>query len=329
MKVSKAVAVSTILIFSISLSGMATDSDETGLKAKHSGSKILGTPDFFVEVMDPSSTERYHRGVRFTPVAAVLRVVARENEYLLNPVEHDSCLDVAGLMAEFDPVSPLGFEEAKIGEGFVKVGVGVLRKNREKYAPRPPYEVMELAETKTTWEKDSVKYKQTCHGINGYGYELKSEMKIEPQNHKLVIEWELTNTGTRQLETWHYSHNCFRFGNLDISDGYRLSFPYDFNIEGNSDAVEKTGRSLQFLKRPVTPLNIRVPFPDKDIPNTFELIDEKTGLEARCLTSRYGAYTTLHASKDYVCPEQFVRITLPPGQTAKWTREYVFAGKTE
>jgi hypothetical protein len=34
--------------------------------------------------------------------------------------------------------------------------------------------------------------------------------------------------------------------------------------------------------------------------------------------------TTVHMAPLYVCPEQFVRLELQPGETVEWTRNYVF-----
>jgi len=109
----------------------------------HKGSRILASGELTVEVMDPASPERYNRGVRFTPVAAVIRATIGGREYLANPKEHDSLFAAAGLFAEFDlTTSPPGFDAAKIGEGYMKIGVGILKKDEEKYSFWPQHELL-------------------------------------------------------------------------------------------------------------------------------------------------------------------------------------------
>jgi hypothetical protein len=37
-----------------------------------------------------------------------------------------------------------------------------------------------------------------------------------------------------------------------------------------------------------------------------------------------GLLTALHARGSYISPEQFIRITVNPGETRTWTRRYTF-----
>ncbi|MCX7935448.1 MAG: hypothetical protein N3A66_09350 [Planctomycetota bacterium] len=121
--------ISALLWFLVANGSAGEPPPTQSLQPRHRGSRILASDDLVIEVMDPTSAERYNRGVRFTPVAAVIRAAVGKDEYLANAVEHDPLTAAAGLFAEFDLVtSPPGFDAAKIGEGYMKIGVGILKK---------------------------------------------------------------------------------------------------------------------------------------------------------------------------------------------------------
>jgi hypothetical protein len=43
-----------------------------------------------------------------------------------------------------------------------------------------------------------------------------------------------------------------------------------------------------------------------------------------CETSLPGLRTDIHARAGYVSPEQFIELTLAPGETRSWKRTYTF-----
>ena len=53
-------------------------------KPLYPGSRILIHKDFVVEMMDPNDAHRYNRGVRFTPVAAIIRARLVKDEFLFH-----------------------------------------------------------------------------------------------------------------------------------------------------------------------------------------------------------------------------------------------------
>src|SRR5579883_1184498 len=61
-----------------------------------------------------------------------------------DPTNHD---DIIGLAPEFGQVNPLGYDDAKVGGTFLKIGVGELEKPKEeKYSFATKYKVVKLAE---------------------------------------------------------------------------------------------------------------------------------------------------------------------------------------
>ena len=292
--------------------------------------RVLTSGSLSAEVMEPNHPDRYNRGVRFTPVAAVLGIALAGQSYLYAPKEHDPVADHGGLASEFDlcipggPEAdlPPGYAEAREGEGFLKIGVGVLRKEKKTYNLFQKSEVIEPAKTTVSWGPDSAAFRQTCGGVNGYAYELAATVTV--RDDEVSVDWKLTNTGTKPFLTKHYTHNFFRFGDRDA--GYALSFPYDFQAEGLESGQKQDGRDILFVGAIPKWINALVrPPADYTGPNAFVLRDTVTGQSVRCETSAPGLFTAIHARKNYIAPEQFIAIALAPGESKTWRRSYVFA----
>ena len=204
-----------VLLFFIPLSKM--NAEENPAVQTISGDKLS------VEIMDLNHPARYNRGVRFTPVAAVLGVKMGGKEFLFHPEKHDPINDHGGLASEFDLCIPggpdedlpPGYLEAKDGQGFLKIGVGVLKKKKgEKYSLFQSPEVISPAKTSVEWAGAGAKFHQTCEGVNGYSYELWADVKLD--GNKISVEWKLSNTGTKPFTTKNYTHNFFRFDDRNI-----------------------------------------------------------------------------------------------------------------
>lgn len=301
----------------------------TDVAPRHAGSRVLRNGPLVVEVMEPSPPERYNRGVRFTPVAAVLGARLDGREFLYSPVEHDTVGDHAGLAAEFDLCIPdgspehlpPGYLEAKVGEGFLKIGVGVLRKQNRQYSLFQQCEVIEPAVTAVTWDRASARFVQTCNGVNGYAYAL--DAGVEVGTNQISVAWTLRNTGTKPFTTRHYTHNFLRFGDQDVGPGYVLSFPYDVAVRGLESEQAQHGREIHFKARIPKWVNAVVPYPaDYAGPNACEVRSTVSGQWLRCETSLPGLRTDIHARAGYLSPEQFVELTLAPGERRLWTRTY-------
>ncbi len=302
-------------------------------EARHAGSRVLTNGTMVVEVMEPNHPERYNRGTRFTPVAAVLSARLDGREFLFNPVEHNPIEDHAGLASEFDlcipdgPVEhlPSGYNEAQVGEGFTKIGIGVLRKQTRQYSLFQNCDVLSRADTAVSWDSDRALFRQKCGGVNGYAYELEAQLTVGTNS--IAVKWTLRNTGLKPLTTRNYVHNFFRFEDQDVGPNYVLSFPYDFTATGLLKEQAQDGRNIHFNARIPQWINAVIPYPaDFDGPNSCELKSTLSGMRVVCITSLPGLRTDIHARLFYLAPEQFITLSLALSESREWTRTYLFSG---
>jgi hypothetical protein len=297
------------------------------------GTRLLQAGATRAWVMDPAAPDRYNTGVRFTPVAAVLQVEHAGRTYLHAPREHDPREDHAGLAAEFDlcipggPAEhlPSGFAEAANGEGFVKIGVGVLAKTGGSYHLFQRPKVLALAETETRWLPDRAVFTQTCEAAagRGYAYELKAEVQL--REGELTVDWDLRNTGSRPLTTRHYAHNFLAFQGCATVEGYDLEFPYPIQPRGLEAGQRAEGRAIRFIGPIPKWINASVPYPaGYEGVNSLIARHAGAGMRLTISTSLPGLRTDIHARAAYIAPEQFIEISLAPGESRQWQGHYRF-----
>lgn len=290
----------------------------------------LKTDRMQVEVMDPLDLECYYRGIRFSPVANVLKVTMDGKEFLFCPTDHDPLQQNAGLAMEFDlagtEFAPQGFAEASEDGGFLKIGVGVLKKSGDEYKFWLPFEVLERAKTDVKWETDRAIFRQTCKGASGYAYALDAE--VVAAGNVVTITYKLNNTGTRTFTTEQYAHNFFQFDGHATGPDYEIEFPYDFDATIPKPVIEKHERTLRLIGEislKMKAAEARV-FAKDDSRKTDSVVvkNTKAGMDIRASMSLPAERVIVHAGREYVCPEQFVKISLKPGESRQWVRTYEF-----
>jgi len=277
-----------------------------------------------LEVMEPNAPERYNHGTRFTSIANVLRVTREGREFLFAPLEHDPLLENGGLAGEFDPFgNPPGFAEAALGEGYVKIGVGILRKEKEEYGFWGVHPVIERAATTVEWKEDKAFFRQECPGVNGYAYRLEAEVAVT--GNEVAIRFHLMNRGAKAFTTQQYHHNYFIFGPEPVGPGYELELPFAPAPENVPPVIRLHGNRLRYSTPLAKAVNFPIPWPrGENGPNRVVLRHEGKGMELIASTDRPGTRLFIHAGPQYLCPEQFIELHLAPGQSVRWTRRYEF-----
>ena len=127
----------------------------------------------------------------------------------------------------------LGYQQAKLGESFLKIGVGELVKgtcpicdSAEDYRFNSPYLFAQPPEWKITGMSDSqVKLEHqalmTDKDHVQYGYKL--DKNIELRGNYLDVTSTLTNLGQQPFSTAWYSHNFFTCDGSAVGPGYEAN----------------------------------------------------------------------------------------------------------
>ncbi|HCE46475.1 MAG TPA: hypothetical protein DET40_23265 [Lentisphaeria bacterium] len=277
----------------------------------------LGTSSFNIAVTAPMTECMDEYGPRFDTLGAVTGIN-------LNGV--DFCTR-QGLIDEFNihaPFSPPGFDEAKPGEVFLKIGVGELvRPDGNIYKFSHAYDIRKTAPAVIMQRENEIVMEQACRIGNGWGYEYRKIIRIVPDEAVVEIEYLLKNTGTHVIRAEQYNHNWFNFGGKAVDESYSLE--HSFPLGDHAPAWFKMHDGMICLSEKITgahyyPSNASVPAEG----NRIRLSHSGTGRSVTASGDFAAARFSLYVDPAAVCPEIFVRATLEPGASEKWTRRYQF-----
>ncbi|MFC1603788.1 LamG-like jellyroll fold domain-containing protein [Planctomycetota bacterium] len=319
----------------------------------HAGTRILHSGNMVVEVGDPGSPDcRWNQGLRFSPVANVIRVQLNNRDFCYSPTSGGALTYLGGLPMEFDigqesfQPDPPGYNEGSNGSAFLKIGVGILQRNSSAYNFSTNYPVIELAQTTTTWQSDRARFIQTLSGTaNGYCSRLEEDLVIK--NDRIIMHYVLTNTGTKTFTTEQYLHNFLTFSQRNVGPNYRVYFPYQMTAspevrQWQPPELKPVGRGHQWVDEnpPMVSLANMVLYtktissvpktwiykPEDYLgPDAIAVEQSEAGQRVIIDSSLRSAYVGIWTTSYQVSPEQFVIVTLAPGEKAEYTRTYRFS----
>ena len=140
----------------------------------------------------------------------------------------------------------LGYDAAKPGDTFVKIGVGRLRKpDMSAYVDSNPYDMVDGGQWSVRRKSNRVVFTQRLEpGAEGYGYLYEKTVSVAPGG-VMTIAHRLRNLGPKAIHTQVYNHNFARFDGAEIGPGVRAKFP--FPIKGpiiDPDLAEVKGLAV-------------------------------------------------------------------------------------
>ena len=278
----------------------------------------------------PDAEKGFYRGTRFDWSGVISQIEYKGHTYFAtfgsphNPKIHDH---IAGPAEEFSMDDPPGYAEAKEGETFVKIGVGLLKRGKEKkYGFSGNYAVEKFLPWDVSKTGNSITFTQTLEPTGGWGYVYTKKVYLAKELPVLVIGHMLENTGTRAIATDHYNHNFLIFDQEPISSAYRIVYPFTPEVEKvNGKQSKLDGNTLAIVTDTFTGslwMQLKGFTGKEDHVCIVENTKTRTSVKIRSDLApvKYRVY----AEKTALCPEAFVPIQVEPGRSQLWTNTYEF-----
>ena len=268
-----------------------------------------------------------YRGSRWD-WASFIRQVTLDAKYSFcvnEPGEIPKDWQGTGICSEFGIFKGIGYDEAKVGEWFPKIGVGsVQRTDQQGYRFYHPYPVKPF-EFKFEAGSDTAVFHEAARDERGYAVSLKRTVVLVGE--EMRSHYELKNEGTKPIATDEYCHNFFLpTGVAEVNGDLTFTFPFDLHAESTLGPVVLDGRSMTFSGPIPAGKNFRVVL--KDIPrgqdHWWELIHKPTGLGVRETSDFSWKDCSLWGVPGAACAEVFADVSAKPGEEVKWTRRYTF-----
>ena len=280
----------------------------------------------------PDEHKGYYRGTRFDWSGVMPMLEYDGHSYFgkwfknYDPKVHES---VMGPVEEFEPV---GYGKTKIGDSFLKIGVGTLRKPEEpKYSKFKTYEIQDAGEWKVENLTNQISFK---HILNDppYSYEFEKRISLSPNKSEMVITHSLTNNGDNMIGTEVYNHNFFLIDSLNIGPGYAVRFPFKIvgkgKINGVGEFVKIEDDEINFIKKLGENDHVyigEITGFDKNN-NGYEIWVEnrRSGAGVKITCDRPLSRLVFWSAQKAVCPEPYIDLNIAPRATANWTIKYHF-----
>ena len=297
---------------------------------------------------ETDATKGFYRGTRFDHAGVFGHVEFAGHKIFgswkdkHDPTNHD---DIVGPCEEFGNQAPLGYDDAKVGGTFLKIGVGELEKPKEaKYSFANKYKIVKPLE----WERrryDLSRMKQddlpdnapwqvweTSQKTNGYGYGYRKHVALSAEDARITVAHYLKNTGEKQLTTDFYNHNFFNVDGDPVGPNYSFAFPCAVkaqDLRGKfGELVELKDKEFRFKDKLPTGDFVMAGltgFDTKDEKHqTFEMRHAPSGVRIEVKHSYPFAKFYVWGIKTTICPEPYMAIDVKPGEEVRWAITYTF-----
>ena len=284
----------------------------------------------------PDAKNGYYRASRFDWSGVIPCLAYKGHTYFgiwfphYDPLLADA---IAGPVEEFrSSDGALDYAQAKPGELFVKLGVGVLRKRDDSaYQFMYTYPLVDGGKWTVQAKPSEVSFRQQLQSPIGIAYDYEKTVRLDPHDPVLILAHRLKNTGTKTIDTEVYDHDFFMLDGAPSGPGMVVRFPFApkaeksmeplAGIDGKEIVYRQELQGEQYVESFLTGYSSFTS--DYDI--TVE--DQKTGVgveqTADVPISRFNFWSI----RTTICPEAYIHLVIAPGQTARWNIRYRFYAK--
>jgi hypothetical protein len=279
----------------------------------------------------PDAQRGYYRGMRFNWSGLIARAEYAGHTFFgpfrtpFNPMLHDH---VAGPADEFDmETPPPGFDEADLGEPFVKIGVGILQKGpEEKYNAFTTMNIVQAGTWKVDSGRDWAEFSQRLT-YGKWGYEFTKRITLQEGAGAFTIGYVLRNVGTQEIDSLWYCHNFTIIDDQPVGPAYRVRFPFDVQLMetpvGDVSAAGKLIRIGEISKE--KPIWTLIETGKGAVADDRVVVENaRSGVGLEIVGDQPVEQWRFYAEPTAACPEPFLRIHVGPGEKMNWSYTYTF-----
>ena len=288
-----------------------------------------------------------YRGTRFDRAGVVAHATYKGHDYgeywfsSYSPLVRDfvwqdgqvTVSPVSGAPGPMEEFTAIGFDEAGMGGRFLKIGVGVLKRDVQTYDFVHLYPVLNEGKRGVSATKTSVRFTQNLSDKEtGYGYAYVKTVRLVPGKPQMQIEHVLTNTGKKDMVTSVYCHNFLTLstGNENVA----ITAPFDIKAgqpfaPGAAEVNGKTFRYLRAVKEGEAVTSPISGFGATASDYDFKVANIQTGFGQRIRADQPLSRINFWSIRTNVSWEPYIAISLKPGETKRWTYTYDYFGPGE
>lgn len=278
----------------------------------------------------PDAENGYYRGSRFDWSGVISSLTCEGHSYFgkwfprYSPTLHDA------IMGPVEDFYPVGFEEAKPGGSFLKIGIGIMeRPDTAKYSIVPPYKILNPGKWKVKVKSNEAQFHQTLKDEN-YSYEYHKSILLTDDKPQMILSHTLKNTGKKLIETNVYDHNFFMLDSQAVGPGYVIRFNFEAKAEGtvSNELGKLENREITYPKNLETNQHLYYKaisgFSNDAIDYDISVENKNTGAGVKITSDQPLSKMVYWSAHTTVCPEPYIHISIKPGESFSWKIFYDF-----
>jgi len=281
----------------------------------------------------PDSLHGYYRATRFDWAGVIAGLEYQGHNYFgpwlerHDPLVHDA---ISGPVEEFRTQNTaLGYDEAKVGGTFIKIGVGALRKPSEPQFQRfGAYEIVDPGKWTVHKASDRIEFTQALTDASGYAYLYRKTVRLAKGKPELLLEHKLKNTGRRLIETQVYNHNFFVMDGQPSGPNFVVEFPFELKaVSDLKGLAEIRGRQLVYLRELEKGQSVFTQlqgFGNSAGDYNIRIENRKVGAGVRIVGDNALSDLIFWSVRATLCPEPYINLRIEPGREAGWRISYTF-----
>lgn len=290
-----------------------------------------------VVVYLPDATNGSYRSTRFDWSGIVACASYNGHTYFgewanrsSDPLINDN---VSGPAEEFRRLSgEIGYDDAKPGDPFLKVGVGLLKRiDEQPYKFGVVYPIVDHGKWSVRVSSRSVTFKQILRTSTGYSYVYEKKLVLDPKAPVMRLEHSLKNLGTKPITTNVYAHDFFMLDNQPTGPGMAVTFGFEPKTDPPfpEGLVSMSGNEIVFKDTPRRGYSAQgylTGYTGKPGEYSFHLQDRNSGVGILQTSDSPLSTVYFWSTPKTICPEAYIPIDVAPGATQKWSIAYRFEG---
>ena len=286
----------------------------------------------------------FYRATRFDHAGMITHITYKGHDYgrywfvKTSPDVKNFTYDKDGLVANSNnfaagPVEEFGengFDAAGMHGHFLKVGVGILERDTDKYDRFHTYPILNEGTRTTTATKNSIRFTQVVSDpASGYGYVYSKTVTLVPGKAELTIEDHLKNTGKKPIDTTVYNHNFMTLSPGE--DGVELTTPFKLSNTRPmpADVVKFDGDHMTYLRGLTGEEQVAsdlTGFTDAVADNDFKITATKTGYGVRIRADKPVTRLLWWSVPSTMGIEPYMDVKVQPGAATRWTNTLDYYG---
>ncbi len=338
MRLTLAAALTCIALLSVAVA--------SGVSASKIPQAEISNAQIRVKLYLPDAKNGYYRGTRFDWSGTIGNLEYHGHEYygpwfdsvdrkvhdyrfLGNMIIASPCSADSGPVDEFQTNgTALGWDEARVGGTFIKIGVGVLRKDDANYDYVKQYEIVNPGRWTVEAHHDSVEFIQKLSDASsGYGYIYRKLVRLVAGKAEMVIEHHLKNTGRRTIQTSVYNHNFLVLDRQATGPDFVITVPFQIRSPNppRKELARFRGNQVMYskvLQNEEVVQTLLGGFGDSPRDNEIRIENRRVGAGVRITGDYPLSKLNLWSIRTVLAVEPFITMTIQPGSEFSWKTSY-------